>query len=68
MNFPSGENSALVIVTCIAEGVSSCMMRIEERLSFYRDNRMRLQSELTSSNLSNLAAAFHENSFWLIVI
>jgi hypothetical protein len=63
-----GHRDAARAASSIFEGVLSCMMRIEESLSFYRDNRMRLQSELTSSNLSNLAAAFHENSFWLIVI
>jgi len=43
MNFPSGENSALVVITYVLEGVLSCMMRVKE--SFSHDCYS--QSELT---------------------
>jgi hypothetical protein len=47
MNFPSGENSALVVITYVLEGVLSCMMRVKESFSHDCYNRMHSQSELT---------------------
>jgi hypothetical protein len=38
------------------------MMRIEESLSFYRDNRMRFQSELTSSETTTAMAPANQAS------
>ena len=39
MNFPSGENSALVVITHVLEGVLPCMMRVEEGISHDSYNR-----------------------------
>ena len=52
MNFPSGENPGCVIVTDVAEGVLSCMMRVEESLSRDRYNWMHSQRELTGLEAS----------------
>ena len=52
MNFPSGENAGFVIVTDVAEGILSCMMRVEESLSRDRYSWMHSQGELTGLEAS----------------
>ena len=47
MNFPSGENSALVVITDVLERVLSCMIRVKESFSHDCYNRMHSQPELT---------------------